>query len=1163
MAQADVDRDGMIDYREFVSQFKKDTEGIDEKAKDAKEDWPWRRVLPLALVLGVPGLAPAAWTVMLLRDDHADTERGESLIAFAGGTKVLKLFKIVELIVESVPQSVLQTYVGVAYGKFDPSSPKFSYLLPVSVSVSLLGAGFTVFGLEVEMRNANAKTQVVSLGSRYGIVGLLLRTAQVTALIFWISLLACAEKGWAAGAVVLGVLAFGGMCFEAAYRTINIDQINEATGASGKDWDSDAERWVPRTRNALIQWRLLRLWQRHNSVRASLLWSAIHLALLGGMAAIFFGAQHVPNNYGNKTLPVGGPDDPQHYDCHDRTSGLYPAYLACILCVLFAPLYAALDPEFGVKCMQPKSLGEKNKEQEIRVRMGVVADADIQQEQQAGADSSIGDASELWTWAKGKPIAKYGTVVDVAKAAQMDHEALCELLGAREREPVRGATAVLGGRAGTVIDIVERDGVDQIQVRWEDDGTDSPGVQKDDAIKMSDLTEPLSEGSAVRHGGRRGTAATDPVEWEGEGYIGIRWDDDGTLSDWVKVSELEVGVTAGRDDVAACAEQPERTAKLHAALLDRIFGDNARVVMYSAVVAVAKESDMEPETLCKLLGAREREPIGARAVLAGRVGRVMHTSAHLVDKRTEGWPSGSSAAPEPGMSAAESKAKAKYLAMTVTQLRRQCEDAWLSAAGTKQDMIARMVDYEKPAGGWGAGSSAAPAPAPASTTSSYGSRAPAPAPARSVSGGMSAAESKAKAKYMAMTLMQLRRQCEDAWLSAAGSKDEMVARLVDYEKPAAGWPTDSVELEPWPADSAPVQIRWEDDGTESPGPQNEWTRSWPDDAIKVSDLDEPIGEGSPVRHGGRRGTAVTNPDKYGRIMIRWEDDGTLSDQVPIKVSELEVEVTVGWEDFATACAEHPERTAKMHVAWLLMTMSEELKRKADTAVLDLQIAAVWRWVDTVGDGNLGPTQLRRLAEHVGDSACSGTENYHQILKWFHENGETSQRTSASTKVQPKQQQHQAVVAQHAVERGGIAQGLPSDVGLECFMDTCRSRQEIGPGADVRHVIVGSHWFQMLGLELDEHQADKAKALKEKAEAVRVERKAEAERARKELEKAQEKERRDEEQPHEAHDEVELASDVQYSGQDQGGDSMAQAFSTGGVSIAGSGVKQFLQGESDS
>eukprot|EP01046_Picozoa_sp_COSAG06_P096650 COSAG06_NODE_42761_length_378_cov_2.028674_1_plen_112_part_10 len=112
------------------------------------------------------------------------------------------------------------------------------------------------------------------------------------------------------------------------------------------------------------------------------------------------------------------------------------------------------------------------------------------------------------------------------------------------------------------------------------------------------------------------------------------------------------------------------------------------------------------------------------------------------------------------MSAAESAARAKYLSMNLPQLRRQCEDAWLSAAGTKDDLIGRLVDYEKPAGGW-PGASAAPAPAPASrvgtsSTSSYGqpmSRAPAPAPSSS-SSSMSAAESAARAKYLSMNLTQ-------------------------------------------------------------------------------------------------------------------------------------------------------------------------------------------------------------------------------------------------------------------------------------------------------------------------------------------------------------------------------------------------------------------------
>ena len=240
-----------------------DAQGGDEEMIMLKQHYRWPRwkVCGIIAMLGLTGLAPVMCTVMVLR--------GKRDIHLIGGAKVLKFFKATELIVENVPQSVLQTYVGVAYGKFDPSSPTFSYLLPVSVTVSLLGAGFTVFGLEAEMRNAAATIwvagaptykEVVSLGSRYGIVGSLLRTAQVTALIFWISLLGCAVKGWAVGAVVLGVLVFGCMCVEAVSR-----------------------------KGALGWWgRVVRLWQPHNSVRAKLLWSAIHATLLGGMAAGFF-----------------------------------------------------------------------------------------------------------------------------------------------------------------------------------------------------------------------------------------------------------------------------------------------------------------------------------------------------------------------------------------------------------------------------------------------------------------------------------------------------------------------------------------------------------------------------------------------------------------------------------------------------------------------------------------------------------------------------------------------------------------------------------------------------------------------------------------------------------------------------------------------------------
>ena len=124
----------------------------------------------------------------------------------------------------------------------------------------------------------------------------------------------------------------------------------------------------------------------------------VHLALLGAIAAVFFDVQHVPNNYANKTLPMGGPGDPQHYDCHDRTSGLYPAYLATALCVVLTPLYAALDPEYGIKCMRGKGLEEKNAEAEARLRAEAIRDAPaadaVPLEEQAEAEAEIRELVE-------------------------------------------------------------------------------------------------------------------------------------------------------------------------------------------------------------------------------------------------------------------------------------------------------------------------------------------------------------------------------------------------------------------------------------------------------------------------------------------------------------------------------------------------------------------------------------------------------------------------------------------------------------------------------------------------------------------------------------------------------------------------------------------------
>jgi hypothetical protein len=123
--------------------------------------------------------------------------------------------------------------------------------------------------------------------------------------------------------------------------------------------------------------------------------------IVAGTIAAFFEAEHMDNNYANRSMPDGGPgsgsgpDDPQYFDCHERTSGLYPAYLATGLCLVLTPVYAALDPRYGSdrmrECMRGESLQEKNAQVEAKMR----ADA------KEPADAVVLEAriAAVWRWA--------------------------------------------------------------------------------------------------------------------------------------------------------------------------------------------------------------------------------------------------------------------------------------------------------------------------------------------------------------------------------------------------------------------------------------------------------------------------------------------------------------------------------------------------------------------------------------------------------------------------------------------------------------------------------------------------------------------------------------------------------------------------------------------
>eukprot|EP01043_Picozoa_sp_COSAG02_P059227 COSAG02_NODE_7510_length_2978_cov_2.202154_5_plen_188_part_01 len=168
---------------------------------------------------------------------------------------------------------------AIAYGRLNSSDPEhFSWLLCFSICVSLLGAGATFFGYEAAERNT--PTEIVRGGSRYGIATILLRVCQTAMLVFWIALMACAEKGYAILSAVAGIATYV---------------------VAGRETKKRRDDGLPR----------------------AFLWNALLLLIAGTIASTFWTVEHYDNNYANRSAPVGPPGSPQHFDCRERTSSIY------------------------------------------------------------------------------------------------------------------------------------------------------------------------------------------------------------------------------------------------------------------------------------------------------------------------------------------------------------------------------------------------------------------------------------------------------------------------------------------------------------------------------------------------------------------------------------------------------------------------------------------------------------------------------------------------------------------------------------------------------------------------------------------------------------------------------------------------------------------------
>ena len=282
------------------------------------------------LAVGVAGLAPvavAAWTLKHGYDGEEDDAK-EML-------KALKYFKVMELICEALPQSLLQSYVGVSYGKFNPSAEEyfkptddglrepfgnacsnaskafdcgadevclegdcgtmersFDPLLSASVCLSLFSAGSTLFGIEMMTRNGD-ESALITMSSRYGVATLLLRAAQFGSTIFGIALLGCAIKGSAVVFAVLAVFLFIWLTMEAVNR--DEDQSDGFGDNGGQSKACCIFECLVITLCCGPQ----RLCTQGSdaSIVGSVILDVYHLLFLGVVAFVFNVVEHVPNNF--------------------------------------------------------------------------------------------------------------------------------------------------------------------------------------------------------------------------------------------------------------------------------------------------------------------------------------------------------------------------------------------------------------------------------------------------------------------------------------------------------------------------------------------------------------------------------------------------------------------------------------------------------------------------------------------------------------------------------------------------------------------------------------------------------------------------------------------------------------------------------------------------
>ena len=319
-----------------------------------------------AVLGGIAGMVPAAIVLSAFCTETGTVRESRSAVV---------PYLAVQLLLEAVPQAVLQSYLGITEGMIDGGSEAYSPLLVLSIVVSVFSAGVGIFSIDTRLRSE------IDFVLRYAVIAIAGYTATATALVFWAALMACAFKAaifW----LVLMVVFF--CCFGCiTTRCVGADmlvrwaaqkreqrktqKVNAADGVAGEgrvdDGEDGLEGVEEQSQAAAVEVKL-------TGKRREALWLLCgfvsFLIMLLLMSTIFSSVEHARNNYANTSALAGAPggvsvDNPtgdSYLSCAELPVGNMiiwdVATTATVVSVILAMLGWVVDPVLGIDYIRPK-----------------------------------------------------------------------------------------------------------------------------------------------------------------------------------------------------------------------------------------------------------------------------------------------------------------------------------------------------------------------------------------------------------------------------------------------------------------------------------------------------------------------------------------------------------------------------------------------------------------------------------------------------------------------------------------------------------------------------------------------------------------------------------------------------------------------------------------